>query len=142
MNPSRTLVATGETGRNPRVYIWSAQTGEIKCFYKCKRVRGVKTIGWSKSSKYVGFSGLDNDHTVFLVDPSGKKKAKLLGSGKGGPGAFFDMAFSTVDEGVFVTIGKASKYWTYDGGVLKGCLLKFGNKKRCTLIVGTFTDSG
>jgi WD40 repeat protein len=140
--PHRRLVATGETGRNPKVYVWSAQTGEIMSFYKCKRVRGIKTIGFSKSSKYVGFSCLDNDHTVYLVDPHGKKKCKLLGSGKGGPGAFFDMAFSTVDEGTFVTIGKRSKYWTYENGVLDSCSLKFGSQKRTTLIVGTFTDQG
>jgi microtubule-associated protein-like 6 len=142
MNPERTLVATGETGKNPKVYIWSAKTGEIQCFYKCKRVRGIKTIGWSKSSKYVGFSCLDNDHTVYLVDPHGKKKCKLLGSGKGGPGAFFDMAFSTVDEGTFVTIGKRSKYWTYNDGMLTGKQLIFGKQKRTTLIVGTFTGDG
>jgi len=50
MNSSRDLIATGEVGKRPRVYIWDALNAEYKCSFKAGRVRGIKTIAWSKSS--------------------------------------------------------------------------------------------
>lgn len=50
---------------------------------------------------------------VYIVDPKGKKKAKLLASAKGGDSPFYDMCFSTKSEGTFACIGKRPKYFTY-----------------------------
>lgn len=78
ISPDRTRVATGETGKRPKVFVWDAMSGEVQCFAKLGRVRGVKTIGWSKSGQYIACTTLDNDHTVYILDPNGKKKAKIL----------------------------------------------------------------
>lgn len=52
------------------------------------------------------------------------------------------MAFSTVDEGTFVTVGKRPKYWTYDNGMLTGKALIFGRAKRTTMVVAQYLENG
>ena len=69
MTNDRTMVATGETGKRPRVYIWTANNAEKVSKIKLGKVRGVKTIGWSMSNKYVACTCLDNEHTVYVLNP-------------------------------------------------------------------------
>ncbi len=89
MNTERTLVATGEVGKKPKVYIWTANNAQKVSKIKLGRVRGVKTIGWSMNSKYVACTCLDNDHTVYLLNPK-QGKGKVITSGKGGDSPFYD----------------------------------------------------
>ena len=75
MNHDRTMCVTGETGKRPRVFIWSTDYAEKVSKVKLGRVRGVKTIAWSKSGKYVACTCLDDKHSVYLINPkSGKAK--------------------------------------------------------------------
>lgn len=69
MHPDRTLVATGESGKRPKIFIWDSETAEVFSKVKLGRVRAVKSIAWSCSGKYLAATAMDNEHTVYLINP-------------------------------------------------------------------------
>jgi hypothetical protein len=69
MNVDRTLVATGQVGHSPIVFVWDAHTAEVKGMFRLpKGTRSVTAIGFSKDSKYIACADFHNDHNVYCFD--------------------------------------------------------------------------
>lgn len=113
IHPNKEVIATGQVGKDPLICLWNATTMEfITSFKQGRDTRAVRSIGFSKSGKYISTTGDDNDHTVFVFDWA--KSIKLC-SGKSGPDAIIDQDFSTTDDHVFATAGKNGlKFWSFD----------------------------
>ncbi len=74
--------------------------------------RAVRTIGFSKSGKYLVTTADDNDHTVFVYD---WEKGAIVASCKSGSDPIVDLDFSSADEETFATAGKNGlKFWNFD----------------------------
>jgi WD40 repeat protein len=121
IHPNRDLVATGEVGANPKVYVWSAsnpESGQVSEFSLGRGRRGISCLGFSHDGKYLAVADLHNDHYVSVWDISTSTASKTAES-KGGPDKILDLAWNRSSY-VFCTAGiKHIKFWELDNGVLK-----------------------
>lgn len=66
----RTLLATGQVGEKPLVCIWDLASGALKNKFSLGRgMRACKSLVWSSDNKRVIACALDNDHTIFGLNP-------------------------------------------------------------------------
>lgn len=70
----RTLLATGQVGEKPLVCIWDLASGALKTKFSLGRgMRACKSLVWSSDNKRVIACALDNDHTIFGLNPEDGK---------------------------------------------------------------------
>ena len=63
----RTLVATGQVGLSPIIFVWDANTAESKCMMRLpKGSRSVSAIGFNRDASLVAACDLHNDHNVYV----------------------------------------------------------------------------
>ena len=73
MSFSRKLVASGQNGQKPQVFVWNAETAEVVCMKRLpKGSRLVTAIGISKDDKYIAACDAAEKITVHLFEISGK----------------------------------------------------------------------
>ena len=114
LNSTRDLVATGEAQKDgdttSQIIIWNpTDLSEISRI--TLPVNGINAIDFSEDSKLIACVGLDNDHSIFVVDV---KLAKIIAQEVGGPKKLFGIAFKGNSE--FATVGaKHFKLWTLTG---------------------------
>lgn len=66
----RTLLATGQVGDKPAICVWDLASGNLKNKFALGRgMRAVKSLVWSNDKKRLIACALDNDHTVFCLNP-------------------------------------------------------------------------
>jgi len=69
MNVERTMVATGQVGLAPPIYVWDSRTAELLHSFKLpKGSRGVSGLGFSKDGRYIAAVDLHNEHKVHCFD--------------------------------------------------------------------------
>ena len=74
MSFSRKLVASGQNGQKPQVFVWNAETAEVVCMKRLpKGCRLVTAIGISKDDKYIAACDAAEKITVHLFEISGKQ---------------------------------------------------------------------
>ena len=86
MNSTRTLVATGQVGLEPMIFVWNAQTAErVSLMTLPKGSRSVSALAFSRDDKYLAAADMSDDHKVHLFDltqVNKKNKCVLLSSVK------------------------------------------------------------
>jgi WD40 repeat protein len=106
VHPSEAIVATGETGKKPKLVVWSAQTGltiKVICFHS----RGISNVCFDSAGSLLISCGLDDDR---LVAVHNWRTGVLVGTGKCGKGIGVHCLSAT--DGGFVTGGKNHfKFW-------------------------------
>jgi microtubule-associated protein-like 6 len=116
LSPDRTTVATGELGAKPNLFVWNADTKEVKCSFKGKLTKGVIALAFSPSGKRLVGGAIDVDHYLAVFDVSGA--GSVVWTDKGGPDTIIDLRFTTDDS--FTTIGVKHYYcWTLNNGTIK-----------------------
>lgn len=69
MDSTRTLVATGQVGHSPIVFVWDAFTAEMRGTFRLpKGTRSVTAIAFNKDSKYIACSDFSNQKNVYVFD--------------------------------------------------------------------------
>ena len=69
MSKDRTLVATGQVGLEPMIFIWDAETAERRAMMTLpKGSRSVSALGISPDGKYLSCADMSDDHKVHLFD--------------------------------------------------------------------------
>ena len=133
-HPARRLVATGEQGKYPGIYVWDVDS--------CKQVskmaglhrRAVVSVAFSKDGSRVASVGLDDDHSVAIYDWA---TGSCLASEKGDTNRILDIQCNLTTDADnnndFVTVGvKHIKFWSLDGSKLnetKGLLGRKGDRQ-------------
>ena len=71
INQERTVVATGQNGLQPLVFIWDAVTAQGLAQIKLpKGTRSVSALAFSRESTYLAICDLHNDHNVYVYSIS------------------------------------------------------------------------
>ena len=112
--PNRQYVATGETGKNPKIIVWNASTCAIEAEFRAGRgSRQITSLAFSSDGTQLVSTAKDNDHMVKVWQ---WKAGKCIFEAKGGPDQIFDCAWSPTAN-TFVTVGiKHIYFWFGDNG--------------------------
>jgi microtubule-associated protein-like 6 len=136
LSPDRKRVATGQVGKQPRIFIWDAETGEVLATGKQSRnTRCTKAIGWNHDGTLVATLGYDNDHTVAVFDASnGNKVAET----KGGSDPMVDLAWHPSQNSFTCAAKRGISIFTYTGNSLQNTGGIFGKHTRDPMTCITF----
>jgi len=96
ISPDRKLVATGQVGPKPALYIWNAETGKLaypKSKYRitAKNTRGISSCSWSADGKYVAFVDKSDKRVVYVINA---ENGTLVYSDNSGAQQIMDIAWS------------------------------------------------
>ena len=116
-----TLVATGERGPHPVIYVWDADTLQVKRAFK-GHTKGVAQLAFSADGRRLVSVGSDNDHTVMVhcLDTKlclGRQKGDcraILGVACAPPAATAAAGDTTTTTSpAFITVGVRHAYFWY-----------------------------
>ncbi|KAL4483877.1 hypothetical protein ABPG72_006252 [Tetrahymena utriculariae] len=114
LHPDGNLVATGEIGPKPFIYIWDSETKEVKNSWKGAILKGIACLAFSPSGNKLVAAAINDDHQIGVFD----LKSKAVMAFKGGPEVIVDCDW--VNEDNFVTVGvKHFKLWAPAGKAYK-----------------------
>jgi echinoderm microtubule-associated protein-like 6 len=68
MHPDGVLVATGELGPKPYIFVWDSETMEIKNQWKGAILKGVAAVAFSPSGNKLVAAAIDDDHFIGVFD--------------------------------------------------------------------------
>eukprot|EP01060_Flectonema_neradi_P016544 TRINITY_DN2316_c4_g1_i1.p1 TRINITY_DN2316_c4_g1~~TRINITY_DN2316_c4_g1_i1.p1 ORF type:complete len:741 (+),score=123.79 TRINITY_DN2316_c4_g1_i1:543-2765(+) len=114
VSKSRGIVATGQQGKNPVVYIWDANTQQELAKLCGLHKRAVSSLSFSKSGKMLATLGLDDDNSLVIYDwESGSKVVSTPVSKR----HVFGVSFSPICENLLITHGsKHISMWNLPSG--------------------------
>jgi microtubule-associated protein-like 6 len=135
VHPDGIMVATGEIGPKPVIYVWNSNTMQSVWKFKGGLEKGIANLGFSKSGdKLVGVA-VDNDHRIAVFDT---KIGAMLCIDKGDTAFIADVKFKNENE--FVSVGpKHFKAWTFTNKAMTAIKGQFGNNNN---IVGCVAFNG
>ena len=98
IHPDGRLVATGQIGPKPTIFLWDSQTmQEIACLHGTL-TKGVQRLAFSDDGSLLAATGMDEEHTLAVYDVSSAKKGgtkfPLITSGKGSKANVLHILFS------------------------------------------------
>ena len=117
LDSTRTLIATGEAqieGKtSSQIIVW--QSSDLQEVSRITLpVNGVNTISFSTDGAYLACSGLDDQHTIFVIN---SKSGEIIAKDNGSPKKIFGLCFRSEKE--FARVGaKHFKHWMIDNGKL------------------------
>ncbi|KAI9221989.1 WD40-repeat-containing domain protein [Blastocladiella britannica] len=114
----RGLVASGQMGLEPTVYVWKT-TGEIVAKIVLEKGSvGVGALAFTPSGSHLLVIAQDNEHVVSLFSLTGTSTTPpRTATVRGGTNVIVDAVFSTETE--FMTIGgKQARFWTVEGSTI------------------------
>lgn len=123
VDPSRQLVATGQVGHQPIVFIWESDTAKLRGSYRLpKNTRSVTAIAFNSSSRYLATADLSNEHSVYVHS---WEDGTLLWSKTTGGNKIFMIEWSQTEDR-FLSVGPKHVYfWDIKGAKKQG---SFGAK--------------
>lgn len=111
ISSDRKLVATGQVGPKPTVYIWDADTCAMvkRIQVNNKDARGIACIAWSEDGKHVAFVDKHNDHNLYVYKADGQ----IVYSDKTGPAEIFAICWSKAkgDNRLAIVGQKLIAFW-------------------------------
>ncbi|XP_077993248.1 echinoderm microtubule-associated protein-like 6 [Glandiceps talaboti] len=127
LHPERSLVATGQIGKDPYICVWDSYNVQTVSILKDGHTNGVAALAFDREGTRLVSVGLDNHHIINVWD---WKKGKVLATVRGHSDRVFDIQYNPYKENVIVSCGvKHIKFWTLCGNALtakKGVFGKVG----------------
>ena len=116
-NSDRCIVATGEMGAYPVVYVWDAHTCEVLAKLSGHHRIAVTALCFSQDGSRLATVGLDDDNTMVLY---AWESGNVLGMAEGGPNRIIDLVANTTRTATpnaeFVSAGVGAVYfWRWSG---------------------------
>lgn len=105
IHPNRKLVATGEVGKNPSIFVWDSTnpSSAVSHLKQGTNSRAVKSLAFSASGRLLAASGGDDKHTIHVWEWETGKKVQTFESGTE---PIYNMEFSAKDEETLAYCGK------------------------------------
>lgn len=129
ISPSRDLIATGEVGRRPTIFVWDCNSLMQIAKFNTPLEKGIGALAFSPSGETLAAIANDDDHNIALYN---LHTNSLILSVKGGREKITDVNFLSETE--FVTTGvKHYKSWTLNGSKLVGKSGSFGKNDNLLL---------
>ncbi|KAK9412191.1 echinoderm microtubule-associated protein-like 6 [Crotalus adamanteus] len=116
LHPDKTLVATGQVGKDPYICIWDSYNIQAVSVLKDAHTHGVACLAFDSDGQRLSSVGLDAKNTVCIWD---WKKGKLLASATGHSDRIFDISWDPFQPNRVASCGvKHIKFWTLCGNAL------------------------
>ncbi|CAM2111020.1 unnamed protein product [Caretta caretta] len=116
VHPDKTLVATGQVGKDPYICIWDSYSVLTLSVLKDVHTHGVACLAFDSDGQCLASVGLDAKNTVCIWD---WKKGKLLATATGHSDRIFDISWDPYQPNRMVSCGvKHIKFWTLCGNAL------------------------
>ncbi|KAM3930547.1 echinoderm microtubule-associated protein-like 6 isoform 4-T4 [Leptodactylus fuscus] len=116
LHPDRTLVATGQVGKDPYICIWDSYTVQTVSILKDVHTHGVAGLAFDSEGQRLASVGLDAKNTVCIWD---WQKGKVLATATGHSDRIFDISWDPYQQNRLVSCGvKHIKFWTLCGNAL------------------------
>ncbi|XP_069350552.1 echinoderm microtubule-associated protein-like 6 isoform X1 [Eulemur rufifrons] len=116
LHPDKTLVATGQVGKEPYICIWDSYNVQTVSILKDVHTHGVACLSFDSDGQRLASVGLDAKNTVCIWD---WRKGKLLASATGHSDRIFDISWDPYQPNRVVSCGvKHIKFWTLCGNAL------------------------
>ncbi|XP_069464337.1 echinoderm microtubule-associated protein-like 6 isoform X1 [Ambystoma mexicanum] len=116
LHPDKTLVATGQVGKDPYICIWDSYSVQTVSILKDVHTHGVACLAFDLDGQRLASVGLDAKNTVCIWD---WKKGKVLATATGHSDRIFDIAWDPYQPNRLVSCGvKHIKFWTLCGNAL------------------------
>ncbi|OQR83272.1 microtubule-associated protein [Achlya hypogyna] len=80
VHPEGHLVATGETGKTPKLILWDANSGSSLCTIVGFHRRGVALVAFTSTGEHIVSHGMDDDHSLAIYSLQGKLIASCSSS--------------------------------------------------------------
>lgn len=134
-HPNANLIATGELGPKPSIFIHHADSFETICELKQGVIKGVSTLSFSPSGNRLAAVCINDDHSIGIFEKSGSNKNSqwnLMKINKGDRNIITCLQW--INENEFISFGKRhAKSWRISSGNFKASSTSFG--KSCDYIV-------
>ncbi|XP_041920810.1 echinoderm microtubule-associated protein-like 6 isoform X8 [Alosa alosa] len=116
LHPERSLVATGQVGKDPFICVWDTFTVQTVSILKDGHSHGVACLAFSSDGQRLASVGLDAKNTVCVWD---WKKGKVLATATGHSDRIFDITWDPFQQNRLVSCGvKHIKFWAMCGNSL------------------------
>ncbi|XP_062320153.1 echinoderm microtubule-associated protein-like 6 isoform X2 [Osmerus eperlanus] len=116
LHPERSLVATGQVGKEPYVCVWDTFSVQTVSLLKDGHSHGVACLAFSADGQRLASVGLDAKNTVCVWD---WKKGKILATATGHSDRIFDISWDPFQPHRLVSCGvKHIKFWALCGNSL------------------------
>ncbi|XP_031434832.1 echinoderm microtubule-associated protein-like 6 isoform X2 [Clupea harengus] len=116
LHPERSLVATGQVGKDPFICVWDTFTVQTVSILKDTHSHGVACLAFSSDGQRLASVGLDAKNTVCVWD---WKKGKVLATATGHSDRIFDITWDPFQQHRLVSCGvKHIKFWAMCGNAL------------------------
>ncbi|XP_035982199.1 echinoderm microtubule-associated protein-like 6 isoform X1 [Fundulus heteroclitus] len=116
LHPERSLVATGQVGKEPYVCVWDSFTVQTVSLLRDGHTHGVACLAFSADGQRLSSVGLDAKNTVCIWE---WKKGKILATASGHSDRIFDICWDPFQQNRLVSCGvKHIKFWSLCGNAL------------------------
>nr|XP_034966373.1 echinoderm microtubule-associated protein-like 6 [Zootoca vivipara] len=116
LHPEKTLVATGQVGKDPYICIWDSYNIQTVSILKDAHTHGVACLAFDSDGQRLASVGLDAKNTVCIWE---WRKGKLIASATGHSDRIFDISWDPYQPNRVASCGvKHIKFWTLCGNAL------------------------
>lgn len=130
----RNIVATGQMGKTPSIWVWDASSLEPLIELKGLLQREIVSVDFNEDGTKLVAVGKDNDHTIAVYDLD---SGSVIASGSGDKNMVFACKFVPGDDSQLVSCGvKHIKFWSVSPGQLRARRGVTGSKGEIVSMVG------
>ncbi|XP_048456030.1 echinoderm microtubule-associated protein-like 5 [Rhincodon typus] len=116
LHPERTLVATGQVGKEPHICVWDTYNVQTISILKDVHTHGVACLAFDHDGQRLVSIGLDSKNTVCVWD---WKKGRVLATAAGHIDRIFDVSWDLHQPNKMISCGvKHIKFWSLCGNAL------------------------
>ncbi|XP_055018852.1 echinoderm microtubule-associated protein-like 6 [Boleophthalmus pectinirostris] len=116
LHPERSLVATGQVGKEPYVCVWDTFTAQTVSLLREGHTHGIACLAFSADGQRLASVGLDAKNTVCIWE---WRRGKILATATGHSDRIFDICWDPFQQNRLVSCGvKHIKFWSLCGNAL------------------------
>ncbi|KAM9364927.1 echinoderm microtubule-associated protein-like 6 [Pholidichthys leucotaenia] len=116
LHPDRSLVATGQVGKDPYVCVWDSFTVQTVSLLRDGHTHGIACLAFSSDGQRLASVGLDAKNTVCIWE---WKRGRILATATGHSDRIFDICWDPCQQNRLVSCGvKHIKFWSLCGNAL------------------------
>nr|XP_024660474.1 echinoderm microtubule-associated protein-like 5 [Maylandia zebra] len=102
LHPERSLVATGQVGKDPYVCVWDTFTAQTVSLLRDGHTHGIACLAFSADGQRLASVGLDAKNTVCIWE---WKRGKILATATGHSDRIFDICWDPFQQSRLVSCG-------------------------------------
>ncbi|XP_072293600.1 echinoderm microtubule-associated protein-like 6 isoform X2 [Eucyclogobius newberryi] len=116
LHPERSLVATGQVGKEPYVCVWDTFTVQTVSLLRDGHTHGIACLAFSADGQRLASVGLDAKNTVCIWE---WRRGKILATATGHSDRIFDICWDPFQQNRLMSCGvKHIKFWSLCGNAL------------------------